>query len=90
MADERGSAFFGKGCCGNVRAQSGTEKADWRDFFKSWMPGTFVKGNYFGTPLYTTCKSNEGGDKDPGLRNKGRSWYEGKGGGAGQIQGVKG
>ncbi len=52
-------------------------------FFKSWMPGIFVKGNYFGTPLYTTCKSNEGGDKDPSLRNKGRSWYEGERGGGG-------
>jgi hypothetical protein len=30
--------------------------------FKSWMPITFVKGNYFGTPLCTTCKSNEAGD----------------------------
>ncbi len=50
-------------------------------FFKSWMPSIFVKGNYFGTPLYTTCKSNEGGNKDPSLRNKGRSWYEGEGGG---------
>ena len=39
----------------------------------------FVKGNYFGTPLYTTCKSSEGGDKDPSLRNKGRSWYGGGG-----------
>jgi hypothetical protein len=87
---KKGSTFFGKGCLENVWAQSGREKADWRDFFKSRMPSTFVKGNYFGTPLYTTCKSNEGGDKDLSLRNKGRSWYEGEGGGAGQIQGVKG
>ncbi len=59
--------------------------------FKSWMLSTFVKGNCFWTPLYTTCKSNEGGDKRPSLRKKGRSWYGGEGGeGAGQIQGVKG
>ena len=77
MTDEEGSAFFGKGCCENVRVPSGKEKEDWRDFSKSWMPSTFVKGSCFGTPLYTTCKSNEGGDKDPSLRNKGRSWYEG-------------
>ena len=38
------------------------------------MPITFVKGNYFGTPLCTTCKSNEAGDKDRSLRNRGRSW----------------
>jgi hypothetical protein len=28
MADEKGSAFFGKGCCKNVRVQSGREKED--------------------------------------------------------------
>ena len=48
----------------------------------------FCQRNYFGTPLYTTCKSNEAGDKSRSLRNKGRSWYEG--GGEGQIQGGKG
>ena len=88
MTDEGGSAFFGKGRCENARVPSGKEKEDWKDFSKSWMPGTFVKGNCFWTPLYTTCKSNEGGDKHPSLRNKGRSWYGG--GGEGQIQGVKG
>ncbi len=91
MTDEGGSAFFGKGCCENAQVPSGKEKEDWRDFSKSWMPVTFVKGSCFGTPLYTTCKSNEGGDKRPSLRKKGRSLYEGEGGeGAGQIQGVKG
>ena len=59
------------------------------EIFQKLDAGCFVKGNYFGTPLYTTCKSNEGGDKHPSLRKKGRSWYEGEGG-AGQIQGVKG
>jgi len=44
------------------------------------MPIIFVKGNYFGTPLYTTCKSNEAGDKGRSLGNKGRSWYGGGGG----------
>ena len=57
------------------------EKKKVEETFKSWMTITFVKGNYFGTPLYTTCKSNEGGDKHPSLRKKGRSWYEEEGGG---------
>ena len=35
MTDEEGSAFFGEGCCENVRVPSGKEKEDWRDFFKS-------------------------------------------------------
>ena len=90
MTDEGGSAFFGKGWCENARVPSGKEKRRLERFFKSWMPSTFVRGNCFGTPLYTTCKSNEGGDKHPSLRKKGRSWYEGEGGGAGQIQGLKG
>ena len=41
------------------------------------MPIIFVKGNYFGTPLCTMCRINEGGDKDDS-ENKGQSW----GGGA--------
>jgi hypothetical protein len=91
ITNEGGGAFFGKECCENARVPGGREKEDWKDFSKSWTPGTFVKGNCFGTPLYTTCKSNEGGDKRPSLRKKGQSWYEGEGGkGAGQIQGVNG
>jgi hypothetical protein len=27
---EEGSAFFGKGCCENVRVQSSREKEDWK------------------------------------------------------------
>ncbi len=80
--------FSAKGVAKMHGCRAAKEKEDWRDFFKIWMPGTFVKGSCFGTPLYTTCKSNEGGDKRPSLRKKGRSWYEGEG--AGQIQGVKG
>ena len=34
MTDEEGSAFFGEGCCENVRVLSGKEKEDWRDFSK--------------------------------------------------------
>ncbi len=45
-----------------------------RLFKKVRVPITFVKGNYFGTPLCTMCKSNEAGDKDRSLRNRGRSW----------------
>jgi hypothetical protein len=47
----------------------------------------FVKGNYFGTPLYTTCWINKGDDKRRGLRTGGGA---GKGGGEGQIRGAKG
>ncbi len=42
------------------------------------MPITFFKGNYFGTPLCTTCKINEGDDKDRSLKKRG-----GPGGGEG-------
>ncbi len=51
------------------------------------MPITFVEGNHFGTPLYTMCWINEGGDKDRGLRKRGGA---GGGGGKGQIRGAKG
>ena len=56
----RRESIFGKRCCKKAGTPSGKEKEDWKGFFKSWMPGTFVKGNCFGTPLYTTCKSEQG------------------------------
>jgi hypothetical protein len=48
------------------------------------MPVTFFKGNYFGTPLCTTCKINEGDDKDRSLRKRGRPG--GGGGGRGRYE----
>ncbi len=71
--------------CMGVKRQ---KKRRIKEMFSKWMPTTFVKEDYFGTPLCTTCKSNEGGDKDPNLRNRGRGWSGG--GGEGQIQGLKG
>jgi hypothetical protein len=53
-----------------------------KDSLKVRMPVTFVKGNYFGTPLSTTCKINKAGDKDRSLRKRGRSWWRGGWGGA--------
>ncbi len=50
------------------------------------VPVFFVKGNYFGTPLYAMCWINEGGDKE-------QLWEQGAelgGGGEGQIRGAKG
>ncbi len=35
-----------------------------KDSSKVRMPITFVKGDYFGTPLCTMCWINEGDDKD--------------------------
>ncbi len=34
-----------------------------KDSSKIEVPVVFVKGNYFGTPLYTMCWINEGNDK---------------------------
>jgi hypothetical protein len=34
-----------------------------KDSSKVEVPTIFVEGNYFGTPLYTMCWINEGGDK---------------------------
>jgi hypothetical protein len=52
------------------------------------MPITFVKGNYFGTPLYTMCQINKGDDKRQGLRTGGLAG--GGGGGRYEAQRVKG
>ncbi len=48
---------------------------------KVGVPMIFVKGNYFGTSLCTTCKINEGDDKDRSLRKRG-GHGRGEGGGA--------
>ena len=87
---KEGVHFSAKGVA-KMRGCQAAEKKKTGKIFLKLDARYFVEGNYFGTPLYTTCKSNEGGDKRPSLRKKGWSWYEGEGGeGAGQIQGVKG
>ncbi len=83
---KKGSAFLPRVLqkCTGVERQ---RKRRLKRLFENWMPITFVKGNYFGTPLCTTCKSNEVGDKDRARETGGGA---GEGGGEGQIQGVKG
>ena len=57
--------FFGKGChekCTGVKQQR--KKETEKRLSKIGVPMIFIKGNYFGTPLYTMCWINEGGDKE--------------------------
>jgi hypothetical protein len=49
---KKGSAFFGKGCCENVWAQSGGEKADWRDFQKLDAKYFCQRKLFWDTPVY--------------------------------------
>ena len=87
---KKGAHFSAKGVAKMYGCRAAKKKKI-GEIFQKLDAKYFVKGSCFGTPLYTTCKSNEGGDKRPSLRKKGRSWYEGEGGeGAGHIQGVKG
>jgi hypothetical protein len=90
MSSKEGRAFFGKGCCEKARTPSGKEKEDWRDFSKIGCQVLLSKEIVLGHPCIPRVRVNKGGDKRPSLRKKGRSWYQGEGGGAGQIQGVKG
>ncbi len=78
-----GRAFFGKRCCENVRMPSGKEKEDWRDFSKVGCRVFLSKEIALGHPCIPRVRVNKGGDKRPSLRKKGRSWYEGRGGGGG-------
>ena len=71
--------FSSKGCCENVRVQSSRERRLKKTRQKVRMPITFVKGNYFGTPLCTTCKINKAGDKDRSLRKRGGPGGGGRG-----------
>ena len=80
MSSEEGSAFFGKGCCENVRMPSGKEKEDWRDFSKVGCRILLSREVVLGHPCIPRVRVNKGGDKRPSLRKKGRSWYEGEGG----------
>jgi hypothetical protein len=56
-----------------------------KDSSKVEVPVIFVKGNYFGTPLYSMCWINEGSDSE----NKGRSWGGGGGGADTRRKGLK-
>jgi hypothetical protein len=57
--------FFGKGCCEKCTGVKAAKKKEIEeDQLGVKVPIVFVKGNYFGTPLYTTCWINKGGDKE--------------------------
>ena len=91
LSSGEGRAFFGKGCCENVRMPSGKEREDWRDFSEVGCQVLLSKEIVLGHSCIPRVRVNKGGDKRPSLRKKGRDWYPGEGGeGAGQIQGVKG
>ncbi len=61
---KKGVHFFGKGCCEKMYGCKAAKKREIeKDSSKVEVPIIFVKGNYFGTPLYTMCWINEGGDK---------------------------
>ncbi len=79
-----GRAFFGKGCCENVRMPSGKEKEDWKGFSKVGCRGFLSREIVLGHPCIPRVRVNKGGDKRPSLRKKGRSWYEGGGRGGGR------
>ncbi len=71
---KRGCIFSAKGVAKMYGCKIAEKKKVEKDSSKVRMPITFVKGNYFGTPLCTTCKINKAGDKDRSLRKRGRSW----------------
>ncbi len=57
--------FFSEGYCEKctgVKQQRKTRSK--KDKSEVEVPVIFFKGNYFGTPLYTMCWINEGGDKE--------------------------
>ncbi len=58
--------FFGKGCCEKCTGvkKAAKKKEIEKDQSGVEVPITFVKGNYFGPPLYTMCWINKGGDKE--------------------------
>jgi hypothetical protein len=75
MTDRRREyIFLAKGVAKMCGCKAAEKKKVEKPRQKVRMPFTFVKGNYFGTPLCTTCKINEAGDKGRSLRNRGRSW----------------
>ena len=85
----RRESIFGKRCCKNVRTPSGKEKEDWRDFFKAECRVFLSKEIVLGHPCIPRVRVNKGGDKRPSLRKKGRSWYEGEGGGGSFVSTYK-
>jgi hypothetical protein len=85
---EKRSAFFRQGMLRKMYGcKAAREEETEKDSSKIKVPVIFVKGNYFGTPLYTMCRINKGDDKrwlwEQGVELVG-------GGGEGQIRGAKG
>jgi hypothetical protein len=61
---KKGSAFFRQGVLRKLYGCKAAKKKEIeKDSLKVEAPVIFVKENYFGTPLYTMCWINEGGDK---------------------------
>jgi hypothetical protein len=53
---KKGVHFFGKVCCEKCTGVKQQRKRRLKkDSSKVGVPVVFVKGNYFGTPLYTMC-----------------------------------
>jgi hypothetical protein len=81
MNSEEEGAFFGKGCCENVRMPSGKEKEDWKEFFqKVGCQVLLSKEVVLGHPCIPRVRVNKGGDKRPSLRKKGGAGIRGRGG----------
>ncbi len=61
---KKGVHFFDKGMLQKMYGcKAAKEKETGKDSPKIELPIIFIKGNYFGTPLYTMCGINEGNDK---------------------------
>ena len=60
MTDEKRECIFWQRVLRKCTDAKRQRKRRLERLFKSWMPSTFVKGSCFGTPLYTTCKSEQG------------------------------
>ena len=91
MSSEEGGAFFRQRVlrkCTDAKRQK--KKRIGETFSKVGCQVLLSKEVVLGHPCIPRVRVNKGGDKRPSLRKKGRSWYRGEGGGAGQIQGVKG
>ena len=62
MSSGEGRAFFGKGCCENVRTPSGKEKEDWKGFSKVGCQVFLSKEIILGHPCIPRVRVSKGGD----------------------------
>ena len=77
---EKGEHFLAEGVAKMYGCKAAEKRRFGKIFKKDECQIFLSKEIVLGHPCIPRVRASKGGDKRPGLRKKGRSWYEGEGG----------